>query len=114
MGGINDRVRRFEQAGIDERGKVPELVQVPRAIRMTDLPIAYAKTDAGSGNTLTCYLGQNETGQEIEVYFSITPASSLNEAFPYIKAGTWFHVHYSAFRNRWEAFALLGKMDVCG
>jgi hypothetical protein len=60
---------------------------------------AYAKTDAGGGSTITCYLDTDGTGQEITVYCEICGGSALNEAIPRLEdgdriavwndAGTW-------------------------
>ena len=64
--------------------------------------IAYAKTDAGTGTTLTCYLDEDLTGEEITVNFMICGGSNLNASIPRLslgdplfvinKNGTWYGI----------------------
>ncbi len=63
---------------------------------------AYVKTDAGSGNTIDCYLTTDETGTEINVTCNIPNGMDLNEVMPLLAdgdvitvakiGGTWFCV----------------------
>lgn len=49
---------------------------------------AYAKTAAPSGNIITCYLGTDLTGTEIEVTCDIAGGPDLFNAGPRIELGT--------------------------
>lgn len=53
---------------------------------------AYAKTDAGAGTTLVCYLDTDLTGEEVTVDFEITGGEHLNETIPRIETGKRIYI----------------------
>lgn len=55
---------------------------------------AYCKTDAPDDSTIiTCYLDENDTGQEIEVHCRVYAATALAECVPELKIGKEIDVY---------------------
>lgn len=71
---------------------------------------AFAKDDAGSGNTIDAYLDTDGTGTEIEVTVEIAGGDDLNTAFPLLEDGTLFHVYDDdgTWRNAGNPFIAWG------
>jgi len=72
-----------------ERLAPPERAMATPAIRRGAgvMHIAYAKTDASTGSTLTCYLDTDGTGTEVTVNFLLSRATNLNAAGPRLQDG---------------------------
>lgn len=73
------RVEQIDKKARQERQTSPQIIQKTKAVRHpsgSDIHKAFCKTDAGGGNTLTCYLDTDETGTEITVHFNISPSGS--------------------------------------
>lgn len=59
---------------------------------------AYAKADAGTGNTIVCYKDSDshDEDDEITVTCEIVGGSDLNSAIPRLENGDLIHVYYDA------------------
>lgn len=63
---------------------------------------AYAKTDAGAGNSLNCYLDTDSTGIEVTVYFELLGITDLEDGHLDIEDGTGIWIAYNSILSRWE------------
>lgn len=72
------------------------LDEVPYRRRTSFLRKAFCKTDAGGGNTLVCYLDEDESGveKEITVYFELIGFSDLKYADVYLRNGSMIWVYW--------------------
>jgi len=103
--GINQRIARFVKAAEAEQIPSPGLIQQPPAARPSpSIRKAYCKNDAGSGNTIACYLDTDGTGKEITVLCNISRGSDLNAAAPRLKDGDPMWVVNN--NGTWESLVL--------
>jgi len=73
---------------------------------------AFCKNDAGSGNTIDCYLDIDGTGTEITVTFDIAQGgSNVNEAEPRLKDGDPITVYKDG--NTWRCYTVLQPTEDC-
>lgn len=67
---------------------------------------AYCKTDAGSGQTLVCYLDTDATGTEITVNFSLATGENMEDIFPDLTNGDLIFVQQ--FGSDWWCVQIIG------
>lgn len=61
----------------------------------TGIRVAYCKVDAGTGNTLLCYLDTDTTGPEVTVYFQLLGGiTNLSDGHLSLVDGAWVPVMY--------------------
>jgi hypothetical protein len=62
---------------------------------------AYCKVDAGTGDTIVCYLDKDATGKEITVYCRLFEgATNLSECAPLLADGDDIDVYYDGAKWR--------------
>lgn len=86
---LNRRTHQTSLAAKAERHSSPHVIQRGRAVRYGGggNRKAYAKTAAGGGSTIVCYLDTDGTGEEITVNIAIVGGSNLNAALPRLTDG---------------------------
>lgn len=112
---LNRKISSIDQAASNERQTSPGAIQKTKSQRYsTGLRKAFAKTSAGTGSTLTCYLDTDNTGPEVTVHFALTGGiSNLSEGHITIVDGTWFWVVYNFAESRWEHIAPIEGSEDC-
>lgn len=92
---------------------VPRWVGFPLAPH-NRVRLAYCKTDAPAGDTITCYLDVDETGEEITVQCEISCAvgsASLQKALPYLMDGVCIKV--VNIKGTWHCLQVFQYTDIC-
>lgn len=101
--------KRIEQAGI-----LP-YAQMDQPPARLGIRKAFCKNDAGSGNTITCYLGVDKTTEnnppEITVHCEICNGSNLNAAVPRLADGDMLLV--VSIGGIWHAVSLFQASEDC-
>jgi len=111
---LNRRIQQTSLAAKAERRQSPQIIQQGRAVRAGGAGNrkAFAKTAAGSGNTIVCYLDtdSHDPADEITVTIEICGGSNLNAALPRLEDGTLLTVWNDAgtWRNAGNPFQASG------
>ena len=74
--------------------KMPQFIQSDSPpVRGGPIQHAYCKNNAGTGSTITCYLGVDSTGPEITVNCHLFEASNLSACLPLLTDGKMIPVY---------------------
>jgi len=72
---------------------------------------AYCKNDAGAATTITCFLDEDTTGDEIVVNCSIAGGGNLDSALPYLTDG--LPIFVTEIDEVWYCVTTFQKWDLC-
>lgn len=86
-------------------------IHTPRPRSVSGIRLAYCKTDAPAGSTITCYLDVDETGEEISVRCDIIGTVNLNNAV--IRLVDGYPLKVAMINGGWHAISDFQKSQDC-